>query len=172
LSVAEDCAQEAWARALEQWPRDGVPDNPGGWLVAVARRRAVDHLRREAARAGKEREAVRQWAECEPHGTVVAGDDQLALLLACCHPALDPAARVPLTLRVVCGLTTASIARLLLVNEPTVAQRIVRAKRKIRDAGIRLRVPDRDERPARLASALRWSTSPSPRGTTRTARTR
>ena len=155
LSLAEDCVQEACAAAVEQWPRDGVPANPGGWVVTVARRRALDHLRRESARPGKERDAVQERVAAEPDGSAVAGDDQLALLFACCHPALDPASRVTLTLRVVCGLPAASIARLLLLPEPAVAQRIVRAKRKIRNAGIRLRVPDPGERPARLASVLR-----------------
>jgi RNA polymerase sigma-70 factor (ECF subfamily) len=108
LSLAEDCAQEACAAALAQWPSEGVPANPGGWVVAVARRRALDHLRRESARAGKERQAVQEWTAAEPDGSAVAGDDQLALLFACCHPALDPASRVTLTLRVVCGLPAAS----------------------------------------------------------------
>ncbi len=175
LSLAEDCTQEACAAAVEQWRRDGLPANPGGWVVAVARRRALDHLRRESARAGKERKAVQEWAAAEPAGSTVAGDDQLSLLFACCHPALDPASRVTLTLRVVCGLPTASIARLLLLSEPTVAQRIVRAKRKIRDAGIRLRVPGPGERAGRLASVLRtiyltFTEGHSPHGTSAVVR--
>jgi RNA polymerase sigma-70 factor, ECF subfamily len=175
LSLAEDCAQEACAAAVAQWGRAGLPANPGGGVVAVARRRALDYLRRESARAGKGREAVQEWTAAEPDGSAVAGDDQLALLFACCHPALDPAAWVPLTLRVVCGLPTASIARLLLLPEPTVAQRIVRAKRKIRDAGIQLRVPGLGERPARLASVLRaiyltFTEGHSPHGTSTVVR--
>jgi RNA polymerase sigma-70 factor, ECF subfamily len=175
ISLAEDCAQEACAAAVKKWPRDGIPENPGGWIVAVARHRALDHLRRESARAGKEREAVQEWAAAEPEGSAVGGDDQLALLFACCHPALDPVSRVTLTLRVVCGLPTASIAGVLLLSEPTVAQRIVRAKRKIRDAGIRLRVPDPAERPGRLASVLRsiyltFTEGHSPHGTSAVVR--
>jgi RNA polymerase sigma-70 factor, ECF subfamily len=91
LSLAEDCVQEACAAAVQQWPRDGLPANPGGWVVTVARRRALDHLRRESARPGKERQAVQEQAAAEPDGSAVAGDDQLALLFACCQPALDPA---------------------------------------------------------------------------------
>ncbi|WP_281283261.1 RNA polymerase sigma factor [Trebonia kvetii] len=170
LSLAEDCAQEACAAAVEQWPREGWPANPGGWVVTVARRRALDHLRRESTRPGKEREAVQEQVAAEQDGSAVAGDDQLALLFACCHPALDPAARVTLTLRVVCGLPVAAIARVLLLPEPAIAQRIVRAKRKIRDAGIRLRVPGPGDRPARLASVLRavyltFTEGHSPQGT-------
>src|SRR5207302_11258120 len=115
---AEAGEREACAAAVDQWHRDGPPANPGGWVVAVARRRALDHLRRESARAGKERDAAQEWAAAGPDGSAVAGDDQLALLFACCHPALDPASRVTLTLRVVCGLPTASTARLLLLSEP------------------------------------------------------
>jgi RNA polymerase sigma-70 factor (ECF subfamily) len=125
-------------------------------VVAVARRRAIDQLRRELAREGKERLAMQDWA-LQPvvADAAVQVDERLALLFACCHPALEPATRMTLTLRVVCGLSTSSIARLLLLPDATIAQRVVRAKRKIRDAGIRLRLPDADERPTRLASVLR-----------------
>jgi RNA polymerase sigma-70 factor, ECF subfamily len=175
LSLAEDCVQEACAAAVQKWARDGLPANPGGWVVAVARRRALDHLRREGVRAGKERVAVQEWGAAEPDESAVVGDDQLALLFACCHPALDLASRVPLTLRVVCGLPMASVARLLLLSEPTAAQRIVRAKRKILGAGIRLRVPDPSEWPTRLASVLRviyltFTEGHSPHGTSAVVR--
>ncbi len=160
---------------MAQWPRDGLPANPGGWVVAVARRRALDHLRRENARAGKEREAAQERDAAGPGDSAIAGDDQLALLFACCHPALGVASRVTLTLRVVCGVPAASIAAMLLLSEPAVAQRIVRAKRKIRDAGIRLRVPDPAERPARLSSVLQavyltFTEGHSPHGTSAVVR--
>ncbi|HEX9033251.1 MAG TPA: DUF6596 domain-containing protein [Streptosporangiaceae bacterium] len=157
LGLAEDAVQEACLAALAQWPEQGIPANPGGWVAAVARRRAIDVQRREAARPGKERAAAADWHDQAGAGgrPALDMDDQLALIFTCCHPALDPAAQVALTLRVVCGIPTASIAAMLLVAEPTLAQRLVRAKRKIREAVIPLRMPDPAERAARLAGVLR-----------------
>jgi RNA polymerase sigma-70 factor, ECF subfamily len=157
LGAAEDAVQEACVAALAAWPERGLPANPAGWLVTVARRRAVDVARREARRGEKEAAAMRGHSgRSEPSDGPPAGDpdDELALVFMCCHPALAPDARVALTLRAVCGLSTAEIAAAFLVPEETMAKRLVRAKHKIRAAGVPFRVPTGPEVGERLPAVL------------------
>jgi len=155
VGLAEDFAQDALVAALEQWPGDGIPDNPGAWLTTTAKRRAIDHFRRNETQQRKYSEIA---TELEEHAEMPdpedVSDDLLRLIFIACHPVLSQEARVALTLRLLGGLSTDEIARAYLVSEPTIAQRIVRAKRTLSEAGIPFELPGIAERPERLASVL------------------
>lgn len=148
--LAEELVQDAFVAALEHWPADGIPTNPGAWLMTTARNKGIDRLRREA----RYRDKLAVLQEEPVQRSPTHGDERLELIFACCHPALPRESQIALTLRSVLGMTTAEIARAFVTPEATIAQRLVRAKRKIADSGIPMRVPDQGELPERLAEIL------------------
>lgn len=154
LDLAEEAAAEAFASAVERWPVDGVPPNPGGWLTTTATRKGIDRLRREGRRTDKERAAMIMVDDSPAPSSGVVDDDRLRLVFTCCHPALSMEARVALTLRLIAGLTVSEIAHAFLVPDTTMAQRITRAKAKIKAAHLPYRVPNEADIAERLGGVL------------------